>query len=119
MEAEHGAACHADVVMRHDAQDQRAGRQAGSVDHHALAGSADLVEQVDEWPDLSAGACEDADLGPRQQRRERPQGDGKQGGEDDPRDGQDGVTRFAVGRAASAGRCPPHRSRHRLPKFVR
>ena len=57
MEAEHGAARDADALARHDAQHQRAGGQAGAVDHHALAGGAHLVEEIDEGADLPAGAA--------------------------------------------------------------
>ena len=56
METEHRTAGDADAVVRHDAQHQRAGRQAGPVDHHAFAGLAHLVEQIEERADLSAGA---------------------------------------------------------------
>ncbi|MFK4573259.1 hypothetical protein ABIF94_004695 [Bradyrhizobium ottawaense] len=49
----------------HDAQHQRAGRQAGTIDHHALAALAHLLEQIEERPDLSARRLDDADFSGR------------------------------------------------------
>ena len=59
VEAEHGAPRHADAVARHDAEHQRAGRQARAVDHHPLAGIADIRILVDVGADPAADVVAD------------------------------------------------------------
>jgi len=65
VKSEDCAARHADAARRHHAQHQRAGRQARPVDHHAFAGGAHLLEQIEERADLAAGTGENADFGAR------------------------------------------------------
>jgi hypothetical protein len=63
MKSEHRAPGDADAIVWNHAEDQCAGRHAGSIDHDAVAGVADLVEQVEERTNFSTHAAEDAHLG--------------------------------------------------------
>ena len=62
MESQYGTARHADTLVRHQAQHQRAGRQARPVDHDAVTRLAQVIEQFDEVPDLAAPTAENANL---------------------------------------------------------
>src|SRR5260370_1352837 len=83
--AQDRAARYADAVVRHQAQHQRAGRQARPVDHDPLAGGADALEQIEERTDLTARTGEDADLGLCLWRGEGEQHDGEKDCLDDRR----------------------------------
>src|SRR5262245_11723651 len=64
MEAEHGARRDTDPVARNGAQHQRAGREAGAVDHDTLARLAQQLEDPKVFPDLAPFARYDSHSGP-------------------------------------------------------
>ena len=63
VETENGPARHTDAIVRHDAQDQRAGRQARTVDDDAFPGLTHAFKPVQEGTDLPPGASADALVG--------------------------------------------------------
>ena len=63
VKSKHGASRHADAIVRHHAQHQRAGGKAGAIDDDVFTGSANLLEQVEKWADLSAPALQNSDFG--------------------------------------------------------
>jgi hypothetical protein len=73
VKSQYRAARHADAVVRHHAQHQRAGRQARPVDHDAFARGAYTLEQIEKRADLSARTGEDPNLGLRRRQGERAQ----------------------------------------------
>jgi hypothetical protein len=73
VESEYRASRHADAVVRHHAQHQRASRQAWSVDHDAFARGAYAPEQIEKRADLSARTAEDPNLGLRRRRNQTAQ----------------------------------------------
>jgi hypothetical protein len=50
METEYGPAGHADAVLGHGAQHQRAGRQARTVNHDAITRLAQALKHINELP---------------------------------------------------------------------
>jgi hypothetical protein len=62
MESQYRPARHADAVLGHCTQHERAGRQAWRVDHDAVTRFAQVIEQLDEVTDLAAPTAKNADL---------------------------------------------------------
>jgi hypothetical protein len=65
VKSENRPARHADAVVRHYAEHQRAGRQAWPVNYDAFARFPHPIEQIEKRAHLSARTAEDAQLGLR------------------------------------------------------